>query len=122
MNQETLRGKSRWARGGGVILGFFSGLALGTLLGAVLALFSAPKSGEEMRGQLRETSLQVTERAGVVAGQARDQIGTLQKQAQSALDQARDRAKALTGVVADQEVISPVGAEGAMSDLTTSAP
>ncbi|HEX5502680.1 MAG TPA: YtxH domain-containing protein, partial [Thermomicrobiales bacterium] len=98
------------------VLSFLGGLALGTLLGGVLALILAPQSGEETRGQLRDGSIQLKERASGVAGQVRDQAGTLQGQAQGALDQVRERAQTLGEGARDQvqhiAVRAPSAGEG----------
>jgi gas vesicle protein len=77
------------------LLSFLGGLALGTLLGGALALILAPQSGEETRGQLRDTSIQLKERASGVAG-------SLPGQAQDALGQVKERAQALGERAQDQ--------------------
>ncbi|HET8629048.1 MAG TPA: YtxH domain-containing protein [Thermomicrobiales bacterium] len=77
------------------LLSFLGGLALGTLLGGALALILAPQSGEETRGQLRDTSIQLKERASGVAGglpgQAQDALGQVRERAQSLGERAQDQ-------------------------------
>jgi len=89
----------------GGIMGFLGGLALGTLVGGALAIVFAPQSGEQTREQLRETSIELKDRATQVAGQAREQADTLQTQAQEVLGQAKDQVQSVTtrvqGIAAD---------------------
>jgi gas vesicle protein len=103
-------GRTGQARG---IIGFLGGLTLGTALGAGLALLFAPSNGEEIRGQLKDTSAQAKDRAGAMAGQVRGQLSTLQGQAQGALGQARERAIAFTGIGEDRAMTLPDMLEGA---------
>lgn len=121
MEQESAPGDIDRSGGGRAITGLFSGLALGTVVGAALALLAAPKSGEELRGQLRDTGLQVSKRVGAVAGQARDQAGVLQGQAQGAFEQVKGRAKALTITTGDHVEIPLAGVPRAASDLPEGA-
>jgi len=117
MDQVVLPDRVDHAHGSGAITGFLGGLVLGTLVGAGLALISTPERGEEVRGQLRDVSLRVTDRVGAATGQARDQFGTLQGRAQGALGQAKERAKALTD---HSGMPLPSADEGAASDQVTS--
>jgi len=57
---------------------FFAGMLIGGLVGAALGLLLAPQSGEQTRGQLRSTGMEIKERAG------------------EAMDEARDKAEAIT--------------------------
>jgi gas vesicle protein len=86
----------------GGIMGFLGGMVLGMLMGGTLALIFAPKSGEETRTQLRDTSIQLKERATTVADQVKEQAGTVQTQAQDALGQVRERAQSLTETAREQ--------------------
>ncbi len=71
----------------GGVMGFLGGMALGVLVGGALALVFAPQSGEETRTQLRDTSIQLKERATTVADQVKDQVSTGQTQAEDGLAQ-----------------------------------
>lgn len=103
------------------ILGFLGGFALGALVGGVLALAYAPRAGEETREQLRETSIELKERASRAAEQAKDQAGTLQAQAQDALGGVRERAQALTETARDQVQTITTRLQGAATEETTDA-
>ncbi len=67
------------------VLYLLAGIGLGVLIGAVIGLLFAPKSGEEVRGELgqklhdlsekvRELSHQVSERAGEVGRNLRERV------------------------------------------------
>ena len=86
----------------GGVMGFLGGMALGVLVGGALALVFAPQSGEETRTQLRDTSIQLKERASTVADQVKEQAGTVQTQAQDSLGQVRERAQSLTETAREQ--------------------
>jgi gas vesicle protein len=51
---------------------FFVGLAIGGLVGAALALLLAPRSGEETRSQIRDTGLELEDRASKIIAEARE--------------------------------------------------
>ena len=113
----------------GGVIGFLGGMALGVLVGGALALIFAPQSGEETRTQLRDTSIQLKERATTVADQVKEQAGTVQTQAQDALGQVRERAQTLTetareqvqGVAArTQEAAGAIGEEARQTAATAS--
>jgi gas vesicle protein len=55
------------------ILGFLGGIALGLVAGAAIALFFPPQDGEEAREQLRDTGIELKERATQAAVQVRAQ-------------------------------------------------
>lgn len=95
---ERLRRQLAARRDGGGS-GFLGGLALGLLAGGALALAFAPRAGEEIREQWRETSIELKDRASRVAEQAKDQAGALQAQAQGALGGVRERAQTLGEIV-----------------------
>lgn len=105
----------------GSILGFLGGFALGALVGGVLALAYAPQAGEETREQLRETSIELKERATRAAEQAKDQAGTLQAQAQDALGGVRERAQSLTETAKDQVQTITTRLQGAATEDATEA-
>lgn len=58
--------------GGAGIAGFITGLALGALAGATLAMILAPQSGEDMRDILVAKAREAGERARDTAGDAGD--------------------------------------------------
>jgi len=58
--------------GGGGLGGFVTGLAIGTLAGAVLAMILAPQSGEDTRDILVAKAREAGERARDTAGDAGD--------------------------------------------------
>jgi gas vesicle protein len=58
--------------GGGGFAGFVTGLAIGTLAGAVLAMILAPQSGEDTRDLLVAKAREAGERARDTAGDAGD--------------------------------------------------
>jgi gas vesicle protein len=58
--------------GGGNVGGFITGLAIGTLAGAVLAMILAPQSGEDTRDLLVAKAREAGERARDSAGDAGD--------------------------------------------------
>jgi gas vesicle protein len=51
---------------------FFAGLVLGGLVGAGIALLMAPQSGEETRAQIRDTSVELKDRANETMAEARE--------------------------------------------------
>ncbi|MCX7925509.1 MAG: YtxH domain-containing protein [Fimbriimonadales bacterium] len=68
------------------VLYLLAGIGLGVLIGAVIGLLFAPKSGEEIRGDLgqrlhdlsekvRELSHQLSERAGEMGRNLRERVG-----------------------------------------------
>lgn len=87
---------------GGGGLGFLGGMLLGTLAGGALALVVAPQSGEETREQLRSTSIELKERATQVAGQAREQVESIQLPARGTLVQDENSARSLADGAADE--------------------
>ncbi len=56
------------------IFSFFSGLFLGGLIGAVTAMLLAPGSGEEMRAQLQERTIQLRDDIKAVAETRRAEL------------------------------------------------
>jgi gas vesicle protein len=63
---------------------FVSGLALGALIGAGIALMLAPQSGQEMRNMIGEKSSdlkdQISNKAGEVQRTASDKVNQVSKQ------------------------------------------
>ena len=60
-------------------------LLIGAIIGVIFGLFYAPKSGEETRDTLREKGIELKDRAVEsaedLAGQARDRVEHVKKQA-----------------------------------------
>ncbi|MDD5467930.1 MAG: YtxH domain-containing protein [Anaerolineales bacterium] len=56
------------------IISFLSGLAMGALVGATLALLLAPSSGEQMRTQIRERSKQLSDEVRQAAAARRAEL------------------------------------------------
>jgi len=71
------------ARSGG---GFLSGLLIGGLLGAGVALLLAPKSGQETRDELMGRSSEIRARASELADRARESADELVTRGRSALE------------------------------------
>jgi gas vesicle protein len=79
---------------------FFTGLVIGGLVGAAVALLLAPQSGEETRAQIRDTSLDLKDRAGETVGGAREKaeaiIADARRRAEVITADARKRAEEVT--------------------------
>jgi gas vesicle protein len=56
------------------ILGFLTGMIMGGLVGATVAILLAPSSGEEMRGQLQERSIRLRDDIKTVAEERRAEL------------------------------------------------
>ena len=54
--------------------GFGTGLALGALMGSLVALLLAPRPGEETRTQVMEKTAPLREKAEVLANEARERL------------------------------------------------
>ncbi len=54
--------------------GFGTGLALGALMGSLVALLLAPRPGEETRSQVMEKTAPLREKAEVLANEARERL------------------------------------------------
>lgn len=70
---------------------FVKGFFFGALVGAAVALFLAPLSGEEMRDQIREKSIELKERAGTLSEEATRRAEELKAKGQALLEQERAR-------------------------------
>ena len=53
---------------------FFSGLILGGLVGAALAIFLAPESGEALRGQIRQRAEMIQSQVARAAQERRAEL------------------------------------------------
>ncbi len=56
------------------VISFFTGLITGGLVGAVVGILLAPSSGEDMRGQLQERSIQLRDDIKAVAAERRAEL------------------------------------------------
>lgn len=74
-------------RGGGFIAGFL----LGGLVGAATALLLTPRSGEETRGSLRETGIELRVKAEEAAAKARLEADELLTRGKAILEEQKDR-------------------------------
>jgi gas vesicle protein len=85
---------------------FLAGFVIGGLVGAAVALVSAPQSGEETRLQIRtrgielrdravETAEETRKRAEEAAGQARTRAEQLAQDARAKADELQQRGKAV---------------------------
>jgi len=83
-------------------LGFLSGLAIGALVGAAVALVLAPQSGEETRDMIRgkaqeakgkalDLASDLRDMAGNVAGDLRAQAETLQQRGRENIEKLKSR-------------------------------
>jgi gas vesicle protein len=81
-----------------------SGFLIGGLIGATVALLSAPQSGSETRARLGDKANELKDRAGEKAGELKDRATSMasdvsdraSKVASSARDQASDMTKKVT--------------------------
>ena len=70
---------------------FAAGFLFGAFVGAVLALLFAPAPGEEIRGQLREKSIELKDRAGELSVEASRRAEQLKARGQEVFDERRTR-------------------------------
>ena len=56
------------------IVSFFTGVIMGGLVGATIAILLAPSSGEEIRGQLQERSIRLRDDIKAVAKERREEL------------------------------------------------
>jgi len=82
--------------GGG---GFFTGLLMGGLIGATAGLLLAPKSGDQLRAQIRHKSLEVRDQVTQTAEDARQRTETLvadtKTKAETLLEKTKSQAEDL---------------------------
>jgi gas vesicle protein len=87
-------------RGGSEFSSFLSGLLLGGLVGAGVALLMAPQSGEETRKLIREKGIELRDQASEsleqAAAEARTRADELTKMAKERADQVSKVAKERT--------------------------
>jgi len=85
MNQEWETGES--SRQIGV---FASGLAVGALIGAAVALLFAPKSGAELRSQVSDSAKRFKRKAGEAYSDASDAASEVIARGRRAFEAGRD--------------------------------
>jgi gas vesicle protein len=56
------------------LFSFFTGVIMGGLVGATVAILLAPTSGEEMRGRIQERSIQLRDDIKTVAEERRTEL------------------------------------------------
>ena len=56
--------------------GFFSGLMMGAVIGAAVALLYAPQPGTETRRMVKEKALEVKEKAAKAAGKIKESVSS----------------------------------------------
>jgi gas vesicle protein len=56
------------------MISFLTGVVMGALVGATVAILMAPSSGEELRGQIQERSIQLTDDIKSVAAERRAEL------------------------------------------------
>ncbi|GAB4527759.1 MAG: YtxH domain-containing protein [Anaerolineales bacterium] len=104
---------------------FIAGVIVGGLTGAAIALLMAPQSGKEVRGAIREKSIELRDRANETVEQARARaekaIEETQSQAETAIEEMRKRVEELSETVRErsadlQKRITPA-AESAPAEI-----
>jgi len=70
---------------------FIAGFLLGGIFGGVIALLLTPVSGEEMRGQLREKSIELKDRAGELSTEATKKAEELRSKGASVFESQKLR-------------------------------
>ncbi|MHB1296772.1 MAG: YtxH domain-containing protein [Anaerolineae bacterium] len=70
---------------------FAAGFLVGALVGAAVALVLAPVSGEEMRNQLREKSIELKDKAEDLGLDAGKTVETVRAKGQALLDEQKTR-------------------------------
>jgi gas vesicle protein len=56
------------------IFSFITGAVIGALVGASVAILMAPSSGEELRGQIQERSIQISDDIKEIAAERRAEL------------------------------------------------
>lgn len=73
----------------------FAGFLIGGLIGAGIALLSAPYSGEETRQRIREKSMEMKDKAVETAHETRQRIDDARRQGSEKVTMARDRGQTI---------------------------
>jgi len=72
---------------------FLKGLIIGSILGAVAGVLFAPKSGKELRADIKEKSGEVLKDAKAIIEEAKQKAADLKKEADRYLDEAKQKAR-----------------------------
>ena len=78
---------------------FFKGFLFGGIAGAVIALLYAPKSGKEVRDDIRKISADLTDDAQVTLKSAQQKAETLFEETKKQLEELRKEAESALGDV-----------------------
>ena len=81
------------SNGGSTLLAFL----LGAAAGAGLALLMAPKTGEEVRGKIRDMSKDAMDKGKEYAKTVQEKAKTMMEQGKSAMEQGKEQAQATFG-------------------------
>ena len=81
---------------------FLLGAVVGGIIGAVTALLLAPKSGSELRADIKETANVVTTRTQEIAQQVGERSQVLARNVSSQTSEWVDKAKEIAGTVATE--------------------
>lgn len=73
----------------------FSGFLIGSLIGAGIAILSAPYSGQETRNRLREKTTEIKEKAVETAQETRNKIGDVTRQSTEKVTLFKDRGQSV---------------------------
>ena len=71
--------------------GIFTGLFIGAIAGAAIALLYAPGPGDETRDYIRQKSIELKHQADDIAGEATHQADSLRTKGQAFLDEQKKR-------------------------------
>lgn len=83
------------------VKGFMLGMLAGGVAGGLLALLYAPKSGVELRGDIRKKSQELLTETGEYIGSARDRAGELISEGRKKAGELYDDVKEKAGVIQD---------------------
>jgi len=90
--------------GGSDVLAIFGAMILGALMGGLAALLLAPKSGQELRGEIGDAATRAKERAEDLKGQMAGKYEELKsKMDQHMKEHAKDAAEATEELAQDVE-------------------
>ncbi|MBE2218865.1 MAG: YtxH domain-containing protein [Ignavibacteria bacterium] len=92
------------------VKGFMLGMLAGGVAGGLLALLYAPKSGVELRGDIRKKSQELLTETGEYIGTAKDRAGEMLSEGRKRAGEFIDDAKEKAGMI--QENISNIFTQG----------
>ena len=98
---------------------FVAGFFFGAFVGALLALLFAPTPGEELRGQLKERSIELRDRAEELGEEANRLVQENKSRFQEAIDEGRKAAeRKKSELMAQLEGEAPQGLDLAEPEAT----